>query len=117
MAPDPYCATGSQAGRQMRTSGPRRSVPAPRTAKHPISDQKGVFVCDVFAQLLRDRNVKHRLGAVGKHASIAVTERLIWTLKREWLARVRLIRGLDHLAQLLGDFEVYYNECRSHQGL
>jgi len=85
--------------------------------KHLISDQEGVFVGELFAQLLRDWNVKQRFGAVGKHGSIAVTERLIWTLKREWLARVALIRGLDHLGELLADFEVYYNQHRCHQRL
>jgi hypothetical protein len=35
-----------------------------------------------------------------------VTERLIWTLKPEWLARVVLIRGLEHLRELLAEFEV-----------
>ncbi len=85
--------------------------------KHLISDQEGVFVGELFMQLLRDWHVKQRFGAVGKHGSIAVTERLIWTLKREWLARVALIRGLDHLGQLLADFEAYYNQCRCHQRL
>jgi transposase InsO family protein len=85
--------------------------------KHLISDQEGIFTGEVFAKLLRDWDIKHRLGAVGKHGSIAVTERLIWTLKREWLARVVLIRGLDHLSQLLADFEVYYNQHRCHQRL
>ena len=46
-----------------------------------------------------------------------MTERLIWTLKREWLARVPLIRGLDHLGELLADFEVYCNQHRCHQRL
>ena len=46
-----------------------------------------------------------------------MTERLIWTLEREWLARVVLIRGLEHLGRLLADFEVYYNQRRCHQGL
>jgi len=85
--------------------------------KHLISDQEGVFVSEVVASLLRDWNVKQRFGAVGKHGSIAVTERLIWTLKREWLARVVLIRGLEHLGELLVDFEVYYNQHRCHQRL
>jgi len=85
--------------------------------KHLISDQEGIFTGEVFAGLLRDWDIKHRLGAVGKHGSIAVTERLIWTLKREWLARVPLIRGLDHLGELLADFEVYYNQYRCHRRL
>jgi transposase InsO family protein len=85
--------------------------------KHIISDQEGVFVSEVLADLLSQWNVKHRFGAVGKHGSIAVTERLIWTLKREWLARVVLIRGLEHLDELLADFELYYNQHRCHQRL
>jgi transposase InsO family protein len=74
-------------------------------------------VSEAVALLLRDWNVNQRFGAVGKHGSIAVTERLIWTLKREWLARVALIRGLDHLGALLAEFEVYYNQYRPHQRL
>jgi len=85
--------------------------------KHLISDQEGVFMSEVFAELLRDWHIKQRFGAVGRHGSIAVTERLIWTLKREWLARVPLIRGLDHLGQLLADFDLYYNQCRCHRRL
>jgi len=61
--------------------------------------------------------VKQRFGAVGRHGSLAVTEWLIWMLKREWLARVPLIRDLDHLGEPLADFEVYHNGYRSHQRL
>ena len=85
--------------------------------KHIITDQEGVFVGDVFAELLRRWNVKQRFGAVGKHGSIAVTERVIWTLKYEWLTRVPVIRGLDHLAELLADFELWYNDYRGHMRL
>jgi transposase InsO family protein len=62
-------------------------------------------------------NVKHRFGAVGKHGSIAVTERAILTLKQEWLRRVALIRGIDHLTQVLDDFSEYYNGWRGHRSL
>jgi transposase InsO family protein len=67
--------------------------------------------------LLIPWDVKQRFGAVGKHGSIAVTERVILTLKSEWLNRVPVVRGLDHLAQLLRDFAVYYNEYRGHTTL
>jgi len=53
-------------------------------------------------------------GAVGKHGSIAVTERLIWSLKHEWLCRVPVIKGLDHVGMVLGEFEQYYNGWRAH---
>jgi len=62
-------------------------------------------------------DVKQRLGAVGKHGSIADTERAIRTLKYEWLRRVPAIKGLDHLGKLLCDFAVYYNAWRPHTTL
>jgi len=83
--------------------------------RHLITDQDSLFTGDAFRDLLRQWQIRQRFGAVGKHGSIAVTERLIRTLKREWLARVPLIRGLDHLAGLLTDFEVYYNDHRCHR--
>ncbi len=83
-------------------------------SRHIITDQEGVFVSEVFAALLWDWNIKHRFGAVGKHGSIAVTERAILTLKQEWLRRVPVIRGLDYLSQLLDGFADYYNHWRGH---
>jgi transposase InsO family protein len=71
-------------------------------------------VSEAFAELLRQWNVKQRFGAVGRHGSIAVAERAILTLKQEWLRRVLVIRGLDHLCQLLDDFSEYYNHWRGH---
>ncbi len=82
--------------------------------QHLISDQEGVLNSDAFRDLLISWDVKQRFGAVGKHGSIAVTERVILTLKYEWLSRVPVIRGLDHLGQLLGDFSEYYNHWRGH---
>ncbi len=96
----------------MEEAFPRHGAP-----RHLISDQEGVFISDAFRELPIPWDVKHRFGAVGKHGPIAVTERVILTLKHEWLNRVPLIRGLDHLAQLLQDFTVYYNEYRGHTTL
>ena len=85
--------------------------------KHIITDQEGVFTSEVFGDLLWRWNVKQRFGAVGRHGSIAVTERVIRTLKYEWLRRVPVIRGLDHLEILLADFVCYYNSWRPHMTL
>ena len=85
--------------------------------RHLISDQEGVFTGEAFATLLRDWDIKHRFGAVGKHGSIAVTERVIRTLKYEWLRRVPVIKGLDHLGVLLADFVCYYNARRPRSTL
>jgi len=85
--------------------------------RHLISDQEKVFISEVLADLLHRWHVKHRFGAVGRHGSIAVTERVILTLKYEWLKRVPVIRGLDHLDRLLHDFAIYYNDYRGHATL
>jgi len=85
--------------------------------KHIISDQASVFTGDVFVELLYDWNIKPRLGAVGKHGSISVTERVIKTLKYEWLKRVPIIKGLAHLTMLCEEFECWYNSWRSHMTL
>lgn len=71
----------------------------------------------VVRGLLWRWDVKQRLGAVGKHGSIAVTERVIRTLKYEWLRRVLVIGGLEHLEILLRDFACYYNSWRPHTTL
>jgi transposase InsO family protein len=85
--------------------------------KHIISDQAHVFTGEVFAELLGKYNIKPRLGAIGKHGSIAVTERANKTLKYEWLKRVSLIKGIDHLTELCKDFELWYNRWRPHMTL
>jgi putative transposase len=85
--------------------------------KHLISDQGVVFTNEAFAGLLGKHQVKHRFGAVGKHGSIAVTERVNKTLKYEWLKRVALIKGIDHLADLCEEFQIWYNRWRPHMTL
>ncbi|MFC1739828.1 DDE-type integrase/transposase/recombinase, partial [Planctomycetota bacterium] len=85
--------------------------------KHIISDQASVFTGDVFAELLDTYNIKPRLGAVGKHGSIAVTERVIKTLKYEWLKHVPIIKDFDHLTFHCKEFETWYNSWRPHMTL
>ena len=62
-------------------------------------------------------NIKPRFGTVGKSGSIAVTERVIRTLRYEWLGRVPLIKGFDHLALLCTEFESCYNAWRPYMTL
>jgi putative transposase len=85
--------------------------------KHIISDQAHVFTGEVFAELLDKYKIKPRLGAIGKHGSIAVTERVNKTLKYEWLKRVALIKSIDHLTELCNEFELWYNSWRPHMTL
>ncbi|MEN8126987.1 MAG: DDE-type integrase/transposase/recombinase [Planctomycetota bacterium] len=85
--------------------------------KHIISDQAHVFTSEVFAELLGKYDIKPRLGAIGKHGSIAVTERVNKTLKYEWLKRVAIIKGIDHLTELCNEFEIWYNRWWPHMAL
>ena len=85
--------------------------------KHIISDQAQVFIGEVFAKLLDTYEILHRFGAIGKHGSIAVTERVNKTLKYEWLKRAIFIKGIDHLTELCNEFEVWYNSWRPHMTL
>ena len=85
--------------------------------KHIISDQGGVFIGEVFAELMDTYKILHRFGAIGKHGSIAVTERVNKTLKYEWLKRATLIKGIDHLTDLCKEFELWYNNWRPHMTL
>jgi transposase InsO family protein len=85
--------------------------------KHIISDQGSVFIGDVFAELMTTYEILHRFGAIGKHGSIAVTERVNKTLKYEWLKRVAIIKGIDHLTELCNEFELWYNRWRPHMTL
>ena len=85
--------------------------------KHIISDQASVFIGALFAELLKQWNIKPRLGGVGKHGPIAVTERVIKTLKYEWLRCVPLNKGFDHLTSLCSEFEKWYNTWRPHMTL
>ena len=87
------------------------------TPKHIISDQARVFTGDVFAELLKQWRIKPRLGAVGMHGSIAVTERVIKTFKYEWLTHVAIIKSFNHLVKLCDDFENWYNIWRPHMTL
>jgi len=85
--------------------------------KHIISDQASIFTGDAFAELLDNWNVKPRFGAIGKHGSIPVTERVIKTLKYEWLERVPSIKGFDHLTLLCKEFGSWYNSWQPHMSL
>jgi len=85
--------------------------------KYIVTDQESVFTSDAFAELKERWGFKQRFGAVGQHGSITVTERVIWTLKHEWLNRVAVICGFDHVGRLLDDFGVYQNCYRGHMTL
>lgn len=84
---------------------------------HLISDQGSVFTSAAFRELLDSNRVKIRYGAIGEHGSISVTERVIETLKYEWLKKVAIIQGFQHLTNLCNSFTEWYNNWRPHEYL
>ncbi len=93
----------------------QRSFEESGAPKHIITDQEPAMSTftklrsAAFAELFGKHGVKHRLGAVGQHGSIAVTERAIKTLKYEWLLRVPVLKGHRHLQKLCVSFSEWYN--------
>ncbi len=85
--------------------------------RHILSDKHPTFQSAAIKELLRKWRIKHRFGAVGNHGSIAVTERVIWTLKYEWLFQVPLIKGFDHVTLLCDGFANWYNAWCPHMTL
>ncbi len=85
--------------------------------KHLISDHGSVFTSAAFREFIDSNRVKIRYGAIGEHGSIAVTERVIETLKYEWLKKVVIIRGFRHLERLCCEFTEWYNNWRPHEFL
>ena len=85
--------------------------------KHLITDKEPIFTGDAFIEFLDQWDIKPRYGAVGMHGSIAVTERVIKTLKYEWLALVPLVKGFGHLEGLCYEFSTWYNRWRPHMYL
>ncbi|HBT75363.1 MAG TPA: hypothetical protein DEB39_00215 [Planctomycetaceae bacterium] len=56
--------------------------------KYLISDQGVQFVADEFKSWCKANNIKQRFGAIGKHGSIAVVERLHLSMKNECTRRI-----------------------------
>lgn len=84
---------------------------------HLISDHGSVFSSAAFREFIDSNRVKIRYGAIGEHGSIAVTERVIETLRYEWLKKVAIIRGFQHLVKLCSEFTEWYNVWRPHEFL
>lgn len=86
--------------------------------KHVVTDQGRQFISAEFDARVQDHHgAKHRTGAVGKHGSIAVVERLILTIKLALQILVKPdIRVQDVQAKLDAVLH-WYNLLRPHQTL
>ena len=103
---------------QVRLLLGRAIAAAGEAPRHLVCDRGGQFDCDGFRRWCRRKGIQPpRYGAVGKHGSLAVIERLILTLKL-------LLRSLPHVPLRREPFrrEValaigWYNEHRPHTTL
>ena len=96
-------------GRAMQQAG---SIP-----RYLVSDQGTQFTDEAFRRWCRRRSIRQRFGALGKHGSIAVIERLIRTMKQECTRRLLLPFTDGSLHQELALFSRWYSEQRPHDRL
>jgi len=86
--------------------------------KYIICDRDSIFDCDAFRRWVKRQGVQPpRYGAVGKHGSIAVVERLIRSLKDECTRRILLPQKREACRRELLSFVDWYNEHRPHTTL
>ncbi len=96
-------------GRTIRT--------AHTTPNYLICDKGTQFWNDGFKAWCQRRDIKPRFGAVGKHGSIAIIERLILTVKTECCRRIQVPLRRDRSRRELSLFGKWYNEHRPHMSL
>ena len=93
----------------------RRAGAAP---KYIICDRESIFDCDAFRRWVKRKGIQPpRYGAVGKHGSIAVVERLILTIKDECTRRIPVPLGREAFRHQLVCFTTRYNDFRPHMTL
>ena len=97
-----------------------------KAPKYMISDRGKQFDCDHYKEWAKDpdkkkerkrRKIRLRFGAVGKHGSVAVVERLIRTMKDEYTRRILVPYNLDEFRKKLERYFNWYNCFRPHETL
>jgi len=85
--------------------------------RHLITDKGRQFIPPSFGRWCHRRSIRRRFGAVRKHGSIAIVERLIRSMKNECTRRVAVPFRLDAIRRELALYANWFNEHRPHQGL
>jgi len=88
-----------------------------RKAKHIISDKGPQFDCENYKGWCLQNNMKTRFGVIGKHESVAVTERLVKTLKFECTRLISIPLNLKAMRYELALFFSWDNEFPPHEYL
>ena len=85
--------------------------------KYLISDQGSQFVAAEFQAWCKANEIKQRFGAIGKHGSIAVTERAILTYKDSCIRHILVPISRMEMFEETRLFFEWYNEHRPHMTL
>jgi transposase InsO family protein len=85
--------------------------------KYLVSDQGTQFVANEFCAWCKANDIKQRFGAIGKHGSIAVTERVILTYKDGCTRRILVPISRSEMIRETELFFEWYNEHRPHMFL
>jgi len=85
--------------------------------KHLVLDQGVQFYCHETRDWCQKRNIKPRFGAVGRHGSIAVVERLHLSMKSECTQRIIVPVSTKDFEKELSLWRHGYNSCRPHRTL
>ena len=86
--------------------------------KYIVCDRESIFDCNARRSWVASKGIKPpRYGAVGKHGSIAVVERLILTLKNECTRRIVVPLRRTAFRRELDWFARWYNQHRPHMTL
>jgi transposase InsO family protein len=87
------------------------------TPNYLVCDKDKVFWCHPFKDWCQRKGINLRFGAVGKHGSIAVVERVIKTVKDEHTRRIVVPQRRQEFRRELLPFLDWYNEHRPHMTL
>jgi len=85
--------------------------------KYLVSDQGTQFVANEFREWCKSNDIKQRFGAIAKHGSIAVTERVILTYKDGCTRRILVPISRNEMIRETQLFFEWYNEHRPHMTL
>jgi transposase InsO family protein len=89
---------------------------AGRSPRYVISD-RGCQFQDAYRNWCRRWGVRPRFGAVGKHGSIAIVERVILSIKTEALQRILVTLSLPLMCAEVTAYARWYNTCRQQASL
>lgn len=87
-----------------------------RSPRYIVSDRGAQFQGQ-YRAWCKSHGIRPRFGAVGKHGSIAVLERFILSLKKEFLRRIFVPLHLPHVEHAIGAYQLWYNIERPHVSL